>query len=750
MLLGNIIQAVGDTRLWSVDYRQWLQSGEVLISATFTKDVGSAVLAPSVFGTRNVLDTRALFILTDNAVGDQFNAIITVTTNFGQTRTDHIAASIQVNGGPVYAPNSQQVYLSVVGPSGPTGPGGGAGSQGPAGPTGPSNPGQTGPTGASGLGPTGATGSTGTQGGQGVQGNTGPTGSTGAQGSQGIQGATGPTGSQGSQGVTGPTGQQGNQGIQGQTGPTGAQGIQGSTGPTGSQGTQGNVGATGPTGFTGPTGPTGGWGGLVWNYTGYTSGSGPGPKFWGGNTGLTGNAVTQLFLSTTDAYNVLTAQPFLGNFIPGHPVTFQVFDTINGGSVEFLATTVTGGTGGNGPFTQYTVTQSGLTGVFSPGDLCVFTWSLEGNTGSTGFTGAGGAQGVTGPTGSQGAASTVTGPTGPTGSQGAASTVTGPTGYTGYALKSMPNTGGSGFTGSQTVTIGTAWTMLGYGLATQLLGNAWTYTPSVTGQLQVNVQVPLDNTTTNNVFSARIMYGTGTAPSVGGGLTGVAVPYAQNSGFSAASIFMPMDLQGVVDGLVLGTQYWFDVALISSAASQSIVVGPNTYVVPPTWNVVELAGAGVTGPTGPVKTYATGGTFTPNASFTGGTGAAYLMTGLGVTMTPTTTGKILIDMEGTITSASVGVGEGLITGIYYGPTGGVAPINKASLTGIPLGSTMTNSAFASLAGATDFHTSFHMTRFVQGLTVNQVYWFDIASAGATGTVNVCSITNPQTTIIELP
>ena len=57
-------------------------------SATFIKDIGSATLAPGPFGARNVTDTQALFLLTDYAVGDQFNVIITVTTNYNQTRTD--------------------------------------------------------------------------------------------------------------------------------------------------------------------------------------------------------------------------------------------------------------------------------------------------------------------------------------------------------------------------------------------------------------------------------------------------------------------------------------------------------------------------------------------------------------------------------------------------------------------------------------------------------------------------------------
>lgn len=204
-------------------------------------------------------------------------------------------------------------------------------------------------------------------------------------------------------------------GITGPTGPS--QGPTGNTGPTG---------FTGPTGtLTGPTGPTGAIGGLVWNFTTYTGNSGPGPGNWGGNTGPTGNAITQLYISTTTAEGQSVENPFLGTFIP--TTVFEVLDFSGGGSTRFVATAAVANTGGNGPFTSYTVTQQSYTGPhFNGGDACIFTYSIE-VTGPTGGGGAGGATGPTGPGGAQGA----TGPTGPvftTGATGFQST-TGPTGY---------------------------------------------------------------------------------------------------------------------------------------------------------------------------------------------------------------------------------------------------------------------------------------------------------------------------------
>lgn len=215
MLLGNIIQEVNDSRLYSIDYSKWLAPGESLTSAVYVVDAGTATVTfPSNFGKFDPTDHIAYFILNNGTLNDQFNVVVAVQTNYGQTRNDHIAVLIQTNGGPVFVSNNQTLMLSIVGPSGPTG----AGSPGPVGPTGATGSGGVGPTGTAGAagptGPTGGVGGSGAAGGTGSQGPTGPTGSTGlagSTGSQGISGATGPTGPTGATGATGAVG----------TGPTG-------------------------------------------------------------------------------------------------------------------------------------------------------------------------------------------------------------------------------------------------------------------------------------------------------------------------------------------------------------------------------------------------------------------------------------------------------------------------------------------------------------------------------------------------
>lgn len=140
---------------------------------------------------------------------------------------------------------TEELMLSIVGPTGPAGgPTGatGAGATGPTGntgATGPSGIGATGPTGSGATGPfgpvgqAGPTGPSGSVGPTGPTSATGPTGATGATGSTGSSGAIGPTGNTGAVGATGPTGNTGNTGPTGRTGPTGANGATGSTGPTG-------------------------------------------------------------------------------------------------------------------------------------------------------------------------------------------------------------------------------------------------------------------------------------------------------------------------------------------------------------------------------------------------------------------------------------------------------------------------------------------------------------------------------------
>jgi hypothetical protein len=98
MLLGNIIQNVGNSIQHEINYIRWLQQGETLASVTFTVDAGTATVTDVAL---SVDKTKVFFNLTDGTLGDQFNIIPCAITSLGQTRYDQISVSIQTNGGPV-------------------------------------------------------------------------------------------------------------------------------------------------------------------------------------------------------------------------------------------------------------------------------------------------------------------------------------------------------------------------------------------------------------------------------------------------------------------------------------------------------------------------------------------------------------------------------------------------------------------------------------------------------------------------
>lgn len=286
MLLAKRNVLVNDRVRFDIDYRDWLQRGEILSGVTCVVDAGTATVDTITLEPNK---KQAYFFAKGWTLGDRFNIIITANTTFSQIKNDRIELFCETNGGPTVLSGQQALMLSIVGPTGGIGPTGFTGPAGSATNTGATGPtGLTGPTGATSTvtgptGPTGFTGPTGPTGNTGPTGTlTGPTGFTGPTGITGPGGAaanTGATGSTGPTGPTGPTGQTGaagvatNTGATGATGPTGATGATGPTGPTGATGAQGAASTvTGPTGPTGPTGATGATG-----VTGTTGATGPSP-----------------------------------------------------------------------------------------------------------------------------------------------------------------------------------------------------------------------------------------------------------------------------------------------------------------------------------------------------------------------------------------------------------------------------------------------------------------------------------------
>ena len=259
--LGSIVQSVGSSLAYVIDYREFLNAGETLSTVAFVVSGGPA----TVSGVTLSLDKLSvMFTLNSGGLNDQFTVTVTAVTSTNETRVDTINCSVVTNGGPTELFGNNTLYQTLVGPPGPTGFSG----------TGPT--GYTGNTGAQGV--PGFASTTGATGNSGPTGNTGPlgTGPTGNTGPTGVTGNTGPTGP-----LTGPTGYTGNTGPLG-TGPTGNSGPTGKTGPTGFTGPTGWTGNTGPAGTASNTGATG-----VTGPTGYTGNTGPAGT--AANTGATGN-----------------------------------------------------------------------------------------------------------------------------------------------------------------------------------------------------------------------------------------------------------------------------------------------------------------------------------------------------------------------------------------------------------------------------------------------------------------------------
>ena len=74
----------------------------------------------------------------------------------------------------------------------------------------------------------------------------------------------------------------------------------------------------------------------------------------------------------------------------------------------------------------------------------------------------------------------------------------------------------------------------------------------------------MTNNTAGDGAAAKLYYGTAPAPTNGAALTGTQKgAVSQVDYFPTASKFFPFGIDTVVPGLTVGTQYWFDLALLA-------------------------------------------------------------------------------------------------------------------------------------------------------------------------------------------
>ena len=96
-------------------------------------------------------------------------------------------------------------------------------------------------------------------------------------------------------------------------------------------------------------------------------------------------------------------------------------------------------------------------------------------------------------------------------------------------------------------------------------------TPTASGKVLFNISGRLANNTLNFVTSATLYYGTGTPPANGAAATGTQISTTALATLPA-NVQVPYSLQAIVTGLVVGTQYWFDLALSTTSGGTATAV----------------------------------------------------------------------------------------------------------------------------------------------------------------------------------
>ena len=130
----------------------------------------------------------------------------------------------------------------------------------------------------------------------------------------------------------------------------------------------------------------------------------------------------------------------------------------------------------------------------------------------------------------------------------------------------------------------------------------------------------------------------------------------------------------------------------------------------------------------------------PNSTLAG------TMQGLGGSIAPVRTGKVLVSISGTITSTSTTAGTGLLLQGSYGT--GTAPTNNAALAGTQMGAVQAFSLTNTAAAAGDVQWGFNVQYLITGLALGTTYWLDLA-AQALGSVSVNPMVGVVITAAEL-
>lgn len=88
MLLGTKFKAPLDVKRYVIDYTDWLDTGETLVSVVFTPDSGITITGDAVSGA------SAVFFVNGGVAGTTYNLDVQVTTTVGQVKDDHVVFEV--------------------------------------------------------------------------------------------------------------------------------------------------------------------------------------------------------------------------------------------------------------------------------------------------------------------------------------------------------------------------------------------------------------------------------------------------------------------------------------------------------------------------------------------------------------------------------------------------------------------------------------------------------------------------------
>ena len=92
MKLGSFIKTPNETKQYAIDYSNWLETGEVIASASYTiSPTGMTVASSTVDGTGTILS----FYVSGGTDGTYYVVKVLATTTIGQIKEDTIHFNVR-------------------------------------------------------------------------------------------------------------------------------------------------------------------------------------------------------------------------------------------------------------------------------------------------------------------------------------------------------------------------------------------------------------------------------------------------------------------------------------------------------------------------------------------------------------------------------------------------------------------------------------------------------------------------------